>query len=133
MKIKKFPIFLTLLMGLSGFSYAGNLNLGFLMNQKYVCINQGVMVDKKIIPIVSQEEALRHPIRIMIDSNNKLQTDGPMKNLHSVGNNTYTDGTNKIKLFVVDDKRFMVLSSSKVKDIPILHICAETDNWTVVR
>ncbi len=82
---------------------------------------------------MSQEDALRHPIRIMIDSDNKLQTDGPMKNLHSVGNNTYTDGTNKIKLFVVDDKRFMTLSSSKVQNVPILHVCTETNNWTIVK
>ena len=128
-------IFMSLsLLGITwGTVMAGNLNQGFLMNQRYVCINQGMIINKKIVPVMSQEDALRHPIRIMIDSDNKLQTDGPMKNLHSVGNNTYTDGTNKIKLFVVDDKRFMTLSSSKVQNVPILHVCTETNNWTIVK
>jgi hypothetical protein len=53
--------------------------------------------------------------------------------LKPIGNNTYTDGTNKIKLFISDNKRYIFLSSTITKNIPILHICAETDNWTIVR
>jgi len=100
---------------------------------KYVCINLGAYMGDKLVPVMSREEALRHPIRIMIDSNNKLQTDGAMKNLRSIGNNTYSDGANKIKLFVDNDKQYMILSSQKVQNVPILHICTETDNWTIVK
>ena len=133
MIMKKFLVMVAIYAMVLDIANAGEQNVGYLMNQKYVCINQGMIINKKLVPVMSHEDALRHPIRIMIDSHNKLQTDGPMKNLYSIGNNTYTDGTNKIKLFVVDDKRFMSLSSSKLKNVPILHVCVETDNWTVVR
>jgi hypothetical protein len=131
--MKKILIFCILTVGIINTISAGKLNRGFLMNQRYVCINQGMLVNKKLIPVMSQEEALRHPIRIMIDSDEKLQTDGPMKNLEPIGGNTYTDGTNKMKLFVEDDKLFMFLSSTITKNIPILHVCVETDNWTIVK
>lgn len=50
------------------------------------------------------------------------------KNLHSVGNTTYSYGTNKIKLVFVEDKRFMSLLSNKLKNLPVLYLCVETDS-----
>ena len=113
--------------------FSGRLNLGYMMNQKYVCVNIGAFLNGKLVQVVSRDDALRHPMRIMVDSNNNLQTDGILKNLKYVGKNTYSDGINKIMLFVDNDKRYMFMSSQKVKNIPMVYSCTETDNWTIVK
>ena len=55
---------------LSGSSFADKKNIGFLMNQKYVCINQGALMNDQLVPILSKEDALNHPLRIVVDDNN---------------------------------------------------------------
>lgn len=114
-------------------SFAGDKNVGFLMNQKYLCINQGALIKNEIVPILSQEEALQHPLRIKVDENNLLQTDGAYKNLKNIEKTSYGDSENLFMLMVIDDQRIMYMSSKDMKSIPILYLCIETDNWTLTR
>jgi len=114
-------------------------NVGFGNNQRYVCINQGAIINKKMVQIMSQREALSQPVRIMIDDNNILHTDG--KNnlyLEYVGKlkkdrAVYSDLQNHIILFVDENVRTMILTLAKINNIPIIYKCVETNNWTIVR
>lgn len=114
-------------------SFAGEKNIGFLMNQKYVCINQGAMMNNQVVPILSKEDAMKHPLRIVIDSNNILQTDGPIQNLKHIEETLYGDSENKIMLIVDNDKRFIMMASKQMGNIPIIYACVETDNWTIAK
>ena len=111
--------------------FAGDKNVGFLMNQKYVCINQGALINEKLVPILSKEDALNHPLRIVIDDNNILQTDGAYKNLKHIKETLYGNTEHKIMLFVEKDNRYFIMSSKEMGNIPLLYFCWETDNWTL--
>ena len=113
--------------------FAGDKNTGFQMNQKYVCINQGAMMNDKLVPILSKEDALKHPLRIVVDSNNMLQTDGTIKNLKHIKKTIYGDSENKITLIVNGNNRFIMMLSKKIKNIPIVYVCTETNNWTLAK
>lgn len=114
-------------------AFAAEKNIGFLMNQKYVCTNQGAIIDGKIVPVMSQEDALQHPLRFFVDGNNLLQTDGSIKNLKHIEKTTYGDFENKIMLTINDNKRYIFMSSKKMKNIPIVYVCVETNNWTLAK
>ncbi len=113
--------------------FAGDKNIGFQMNQKYVCINQGAMMNDKLIPILSKEDALKHPLRIVVDDNNMLQTDGTIKNLKHIEKTTYGNSENKIILIVDGNNRFIMMLSKQMKNMPIIYACTETNNWTLAK
>jgi predicted transport protein len=113
--------------------FAGDQNIGFQMNQKYVCISQGAMINDKIVPILSREDALKHPVRIVVDDNNVLNTDGTIKNLKHIEKTVYGNSDNKIILMVNNNKRYIVMLSKQMKNIPIFYICTETDKWTLAK
>ena len=113
--------------------FAGDKNIGFLMNQKYFCINRGAMIKEQIIPIFSKEDAFKYPLRIVIDDDHILQTDGTIKNLKHIEKTVYGDLENKIILIVKDNKRFIIVVSKKMKNIPMLYSCVETNNWTLTK
>lgn len=108
-------------------------NLGFLMNQKYVCFNEGAIINEQITPIFSQEEALKYPTRIFIDNNNVLHTDGPIKNLSHLEKTIYGDDNTKIILMVEKDSRYIIQISKMANNIPMLFSCIETNNWTLAK
>lgn len=112
---------------------AGDKNIGFQMNQKYVCINQGAMINDNIVPILSKEDALKHPLRIVVDSNNILQTDGAIKNLKHIEKTIYGDSRNKIILIVDGNNRFIMMLSKQMKNMPIIYACTETNNWSLAK
>ena len=113
--------------------FADDKNLGFLMNQKYVCLNEGAIINEEIKPIVSQEEALKYPTRIFIDDNNILHTDGIIKNLNHIEKTMYGDANTKIILMVENDRRYIINISKQTNNIPMLFSCIETNNWTLVK
>ena len=59
---------------------ADDNNIGFLMNQKYICVNQGAIINDKLVKVMSQEDALKYPSRIYVDDNRNLHTDGKVDN-----------------------------------------------------
>jgi hypothetical protein len=59
-------------------------NIGFLMNQKYVCFSVGALKDDKIFPIMSKEDVLKYPIRFYVDDKRILHTDGKVRNVNIV-------------------------------------------------
>lgn len=113
--------------------FADDKNLGFLMNQKYVCFNEGAIVNEEIKPIFSQEEALKYPTRIFIDDNNILHTDGTIKNLNHIEKTMYGDANTKIILMIENDRRYIINISKQTNNIPMLFSCIETNNWTLVK
>lgn len=129
--MKSMLVLLLTLFSMSSFASEGNV--GFLMNQKYICINQGAMMDGKIVPVLSKEDSLKYPLRIVIDDNNLLQTDGKVKNLRHIEKTTYGDSEDMIDLVVMNDERFIILSSKKMNGMPIVYACVETDNWTLAK
>lgn len=114
-------------------AFAREQNIGFLMNQKYVCLNEGLITKDSIAPIHSEEDVLRYPLRIKIDDNNILQTDGAQKNLKHIEKTVYENSDVKIELMVKDDIRYMVFIYKDYKNFPMLYRCMETDNWTIVK
>lgn len=126
---KVFGIFCLLIIS----AFAGEKNVGFLMNQKYLCVNQGALIDDKIVPVLSQEDALKHPLRIKVDEDNLLQTDGAFKNLKHIEKTLYGNSDTKIMLLVKDDERYMIFSSKQMNNVPMIYLCIETDNWTLAK
>jgi len=114
-------------------TFAGDKNIGFLMNQKYVCLNQGAIMNDKLVPILSKEDVLKHPLRIVVDDNNMLQTDGRIKNLKYIEKTTYGNSEDKIILIVDGNNRFIMMQSKEMKNIPIIYACTETNNWTLAK
>lgn len=111
---------------------AGDKNLGFMLNQKYVCINQGAIINNEIVPMVSQEDAFKYPIRFKIDDNNILHTDGQIDfKLPYLEKLVYGTPKNKIILSVENDMRFIIHISEIFQNVPIIYLCNETNNWTI--
>ena len=50
----------------TSFLYAEE-NISFIINQKYICMNLGKIVNNKIVPINDNEETLKYPIRFYIN------------------------------------------------------------------
>ena len=126
---KTLAIFLFLVIN----TFAGDKNVGFLMNQKYLCINQGALIKNELVPVLSQEDTLKHPLRIKVDENNLLQTDGVYKNLKHIEKTYYGDSENLFMLMIENDQRLMYMSSKEMKGIPLLYLCTETDNWILTK
>lgn len=113
---------------------AEDKNIGFMMNQKYVCINQGALVDDKIVPIFSKEDAIKYPMRIMVDSKNILHTDGKQDlKLPFIDSKIYGNQNNQIILGIEDNRRVAVYISKTMQNTPVLYFCVETDNWTIAQ
>lgn len=113
--------------------FSSNKNVGFLMNQKYVCVNKGAFVGNKIIPLMSKEETLQHPIRIVIDEDNVLHTDGIIKDLKHIEKTMYGNKQFKIILVIEKNQRYIMTISQKMKNIPMIYQCVETQNWTILK
>lgn len=111
-------------------------NPGFLQNQKYACMNLGAIINKKVVPILSDEEAKQHPSRFYIDDNMTLYTDGKVDNKFKMGDSSseYISDESIIFLSITDGKRYMYRTALKgqLKGIPLVHLCVETKNWTLV-
>jgi hypothetical protein len=111
-------------------------NLGFMMNQKYMCVSTHAMVGEKVIQVQTQEDALKYPSRFYIDDNNILHTDGRKDNLFQyVKDSEYKNDDSVILLQIKDNKRYMLRLklTGELKGIAFIYTCVETDNWTIVR
>lgn len=132
--MKNFLIMLILLYT-SGL-HAEDKNLGFMVNQKYVCIGTEAIVGDKIITIQSKEDAMKYPTRFYIDDNNILHTDGRVDNiLQYTKPSIYESDDSVILLEIQDNQRMMfrAIKKGKAKGLVLIHSCLETDNWTLVR
>jgi hypothetical protein len=110
-------------------------NIGFLMNQKYMCLSIGALEDSKIIPIMSKEDVLKYPIRFYVDDKRVLHTDGKVRNLFSYNekNKLYFEENTAIRLTVEEGKRYMFMMplQDEMKGTILIYHCSETDNWTL--
>lgn len=118
-------------------TYSSESNIGFLTNQKYVCVGTEAMVGEKVIQIQSQDDAMKYPTRFYIDDHKVLRTDGSKDNIliYNPKRNAYESKDSAILLEIAKNKRMMfrVLLSGKLKGITLIHTCIETDNWTLVK
>jgi len=106
-------------------------NIGFLQNQKYVCINQGMLINGKLETTMSEEEALQYPIRFLID-NNMLKTDAGLSlPLADKENQIYKDDDTVVTIAVNDNKRMMLFAEKLMNYVPTIYFCQETENWTL--
>jgi hypothetical protein len=108
-------------------------NIGFLQNQKYVCVNQGMYINKKLEKVMSDEDAFKYPIRFYVDDKNFLNTDAGLKlPLVDKEKQVYKNDNTIISLNV-DEKRYMFFMDKAMSFIPAIYICQETDNWTLTK
>ena len=124
-------IILTILITISGLM--ADANIGFLANQKYICVSQGMVVNDKLNP-TPQKEALKYPTRFYIDDNNVMHTDAKLT-LNHVKDTTYSNGKYTMGLVVNHDKRYLVTSNKQLETMGafVLYACVETNNWTIAR
>ncbi len=110
-----------------------NNNIGFLANQKYICVSEGMLIGDKLNP-TSQEEAMKYPIRFYIDDNNVMHTDAKLSLSH-VRKTIYSNGDYTMWITIKDDKRYLITSNKQLDnlDANIIYVCAETNNWTIAR
>jgi hypothetical protein len=125
-------ILLATLFAITGLT--AGVNIGFLANQKYICISQGMVVGDKLVNPTPQEEAMKYPMRFYIDDNNVMHTDAKLKLPH-LEKTIYSNGDYNMGLIVNNDKRYLVSSNKKLDALgaSILYVCAETNNWTIAR
>ena len=108
-------------------------NIGFLQNQKYVCVNQGMYINKKLEKVMSDEGAFKYPNRVCVDDKNFLNTDAGLKlPLVDKEKQVYKNDNTIISLNV-DEKRYMFFMDKAMSFIPAIYICQETDNWTLTK
>ena len=117
--------------------FANDVNVGFVSNQKYVCIQEYQMNAGKLSAI-SDEEKTNYPSRFYVDDNMILHTDGKTDNTfyYNKDLNLYISEYSAIELKILENKRYMIRSFYNTKfltELAILHFCIETDNWTLVR
>ena len=117
-------------------TFANDSNVGFLMNQKYACIIQGAYINNELVKVMTEEEALKYPTRFYIDDDFMLHTDGKIDNMFKKYNkDTYVSDESIISLSIDNGKMHMIRMElfGKMKDIPFVHGCIETNNWTIVK
>ncbi len=107
-------------------------NVGFLMNQKYVCISQGVIIGNKLEKVWTKEESFKYPVRFYIDNTNTLHTDAN-KVLKHDKDNIYINDELLIALHVDNGKRYILFTVKKPLFIKSLYKCIETNNWTITK
>lgn len=136
--MKKIILQIILIVFMSDNAISKDKNIGFTMNQKYVCINIGMINGGKLDQVFSREDALKYPMRIKIDEWNKLHTDGIIKNFDYLKKDKlgahYENNEAKISLFIEKNIRYMVLQNLINKVMPaMMYQCVETDNWSIVK
>lgn len=135
-KIINLKIFIILLVTLTN-TYSSESNIGFLANQKYICVSTKAIVGKEVVQIQSQEDALKYPTRFYIDDNKVLRTDGSQDNvlIYNAKKNAYESKESAIFFKIDNDRRMMfrLLLNGELKGMVLIHTCVETDNWTLVR
>ncbi len=124
-------IILATLIAITGLT--ANENIGFLANQKYICVSKGMMIGGNLNP-TPQDEAMKYPMRFYIDDNNVMHTDAKLTLPHT-RKTTYSNGNYAMSLTVKNDKRYLITTNKQLDDLDasIIYICAETKNWTIAR
>ena len=124
-------IILTIMITVSGL--IADANIGFLANQKYICVSEGIVVNDKLNP-TPQKEALKYPMRFYIDDNNIMNTDAKLT-LNHVKDTTYSNGKYTMGLIINNNKRYLVSSNKELEAMGAfaLYVCVETNNWTIAR
>ena len=134
LKMKKYLLLISILT-MSVVSHADD-NLGFMQNQKYVCMGTQAIVGEKTIKVQSLEDAKKYPSRFYIDDDMVLHTDGKKDNIFDYKEDSvYSSKESVIFLKIEDNKRMMfrLLLTGKLKGLTFINHCTETDNWTLVR
>jgi len=110
-------------------------NIGFLMNQKYLCIPTHILVGDEV-KVISKEEAFTYPTRFYIDSDLKMHTDSPKYNLfNQLSSSIYENDMSTIQLKIENNQRIMLRLFTKgpMKGFIFYNKCVETENWTLVK
>jgi len=125
-------IILATLVAITGLT--ASANIGFLTNQKYICVSQGMIRGDKLVNKTPREEAMKYPMRFYIDDNNVMHTDAKLK-LPNLEKTTYSNGDVTMGLTVNKDNRYLVTSNKQLDDLGavILYTCVETNNWTIAK
>jgi sucrose-6-phosphate hydrolase SacC (GH32 family) len=105
------------------------------MNQKYGCINLGMVNGDDVVPIMSREESLKYPIRFYVDDKRTLHTDAEANTIYKYDDKykLYSNKFSVIKPFVENNQRYIMVVSlqEKLKETTLIYSCMETDNWSL--
>lgn len=109
--------------------------VSFLVNQKYLCTNLGVLINGSIVPAVEKENSLKYPIRFYIDDKKTLRTDSKTDNkfTYDYRNKLYVGENSAIDLSIRNDVRYMINMPIKgdSKGIPYIYTCLKTERWSL--
>ena len=109
--------------------------ISFLVNQKYLCTNLGVLINGTIVPAVEKENSLKYPIRFYIDDKKILRTDSKTDNkfTYDYRNKLYVGENSAIDLSIRNDVRYMINMPIKgdSKGIPFIYTCLKTERWSL--
>ena len=110
-------------------------NITFLINQKYICLNLGTLVNGKIIPAVNNNDYVKYPIRFYINGKKLLFTDSKTDNKYTYDekNDFYIGENSAINLSIKDGVRYMINMPIKgdQKGIPSIYNCNKTERWSL--
>ena len=113
-----------------------NDNIGYLTNQKYVCMSTQALIGKELMNYQTEEQALKYPQRFYIDDKNILHTDGKMDNIFIHKENmTYESKDSIIVLEIQNNIRYLyrISLTGETKGVAFIFKCVETNNWTIGR
>lgn len=103
------------------------LNLGYMINQKYACIKLGIIDGDNFIQI---KENNTNPLRFYIDSNNILHTENKLSLLNEAPH-IYLNKDKQITLYAKNDKRYLLVAERTGLNTSNLLECVETKYWNI--
>jgi hypothetical protein len=102
------------------------VNLGFLMNQKYLCIQQALFIDDTVI----EKKDINNKIKFYINSNLVLNTETGLK-LKQKAPQIYANKNTKITLMPIKGYRYLLINIKNEPNKLIFMKCTDTKIWNI--
>jgi len=104
-------------------------NLGYLINQKYVCIKIGVINGDDFLKV---NKSNQDSLRFYVDSNNVLHTENKLS-MSNQAPHIYLNEDKQMTLYVKNDKRYLFVSERIDLKASSLYECVETKYWNIIK
>ena len=109
--------------------------INFLINQKYLCTNLGILINGTIVPAIEKDSSLKYPIRFYISDKRILHTDSKIDNRFTYDdrNKFYVGENYAIDLSAKAGVLYMINIATKgdSKGIPYIYTCLKTERWSL--
>ncbi|RLA81797.1 MAG: hypothetical protein DRG78_08645 [Epsilonproteobacteria bacterium] len=102
------------------------VNLGFLMNQKYLCIQQALFIDDTVI----EKKDINNKIKFYINSSLVLNTKIGSK-LEQKAPQIYANKNTRITLMPIKGYRYLLINKKRESNKSIFMKCTDTKIWNI--